>query len=308
MSDSFDGNAVSEIAALERKSEAGTIVSIGEGIDAQVVYNADGGITLKSIKPLLDEYAERPERLKGELVALTESAFVELFNRHKDGDSATFADLTNLAAPKLVAVLDYHEERAEALSTPRYGAHRLSYGYPISDEAKAWQAAHGKELSQLLFAAFIEDRIADLVAPTEAESADFKRLFQTVPATPADVITVSRGLEITVEGKLTESHVLATGETEFNFTEVHKDGSGKKLRVPSLFMISIPLFIADSEVEKVRLAVRLRYRKSEGGVKWFYQIYRWEHSVRSFLLDSLDRIREQTGAPVYEGKPEPVLG
>ena len=48
------------------------------------------------------------------------------------------------------------------------------------------------------------------------------------------------------------------------------DMAGKPLKIPGLFMISIPLFTA---AEPTRLPVRLRYRKGPGGLTWAFSIY-----------------------------------
>ncbi len=56
-----------------------------------------------------------------------------------------------------------------------------------------------------------------------------------------------------------------------------------------------------------RFVARLRYRRAEGRIVWFYQIYRLAQTLRAALTDAADRAGGATALPVYEGQREATL-
>lgn len=255
-----------------------------------------GKVEVQSLKPILDQFRTRPERRKGSARVNTIASLIDLTNRHKDDGSVVFADI-DAAAPSVFSVFDYHQKDL----TPRYGTHRAVYAFPLSDEWKAWLAKDAASMTQGDWAAFIEDHIADLSAPLDAERSEFERLFQTKIATPADLVTLSRGLQISVESKVRDFRTLQSGEVEISYEEVHKDGSGQKLVVPGLFVLNIPLFV---DAERTRILARLRYRKANGSIVWFYQLYRAKQELRAAMRLEAERVASETSLPLFEGTPE----
>ena len=298
----MNNEGVKEIADLARAAAVVDIIEIteptirAEPIKLAAVPNGNGNVDLVSIKDKLDFWRTAPERIKGTAKALTIDAFVGLVDRHKSDESAVFGDL-NIKAPTLTAVIDYHSLD----HSPAWTVHRISYAFPLSQEWKIWQAADGTKMQQSEFGAFIEDHIAELTSPLDQEASTYEPLFRSKFATPSDLMTLSRGLEVCVEGKVKEIRILQSGEAEVSYEEVHKDGSGAKLVVPGLFVVSIPLFIGG---EKERIIVRLRYRKVESRIVWIFQMYRADLLMREALERSLASVAERTGLPVFEAMPE----
>jgi len=258
--------------------------------------DGDGKLVSESVHGEIAKWRNAPLRRSGVAKTTTLRSFVDLVCRHKDDDSAIFADIVG-ASPSLLAIIDYHTiERA-----PRFGKHRITYSFPLSPEWQAWKAQDGAPMTQGAWAAFVEERIADLSAPDQAEREKFETLFQTKIASPAELVSLSRKMHVCAESQMRESRVLQSGEVEFLFEEVHKDGSGQKLVVPGLFVVNIPLFLGG---EPVRLLARLRYRINSGRVSWFYQLYRPDLAMRERLVDDLATVTAETGLPAYEGSPE----
>jgi uncharacterized protein YfdQ (DUF2303 family) len=266
-----------------------------EAIPLAVTPDGDGGASLVNLKPLLDAWRTAPERREGTAQAKTLESFIELTKRHADENSAIFADIVS-AEPALTAVIDYHKMTSE----PRFCKHRVTYKYPVSDEWTAWRSHNTKQLAQIEFAAFIEDHVADLAAPTDAEKAQIERLFQTKIALPSELVQLSRGLALSVDTKVKEIRTLQSGEAQITYEEVHKDGAGQPLVIPGLFVINIPLFVG---ADPTRLIARLRYRR-DNGLKWSFHFWRWREDMRAHLENDLDAIRKETALPVYEGSPE----
>lgn len=261
-----------------------------------------------SLKPLIEEFRLRPERRTGAAKAQTLASFIPLTMRHMDDDSAVFADMT-WTAPKFTAVIDYHRKaRDEQMVSgedlghePRWLKHTIGYAFPLGEDWKLWMAQNGQVMSQGDFAAFIEDRIADLASPTESEKTELEYLFKTKIADPFEVLQLSRGLAVSVDAKFVQARNLQSGEAEVSYQEVHNDGAGQKLTVPGLFMVSVPAFYAGSPV---RLPARLRYRPAAGQIKWFYQLWRPDTYVTEQIKKDRDAVAVETGLPVYEGAAE----
>jgi hypothetical protein len=103
------------------------------------------------------------------------------------------------------------------------------------------------------FAAFIEDRIAEIASVTPEEEAGVRpvvpdrvrdpRRHDDALARPGGACLFRR------EG----AHTLSSGEKEIVFHEEHDT----KITVPGLFMVSVPAFL---DASPVRLPARLRYR------------------------------------------------
>lgn len=249
-----------------------------------------------SVRPLIEEYRTAPPEKRGTATALTLDALIDLTNRHKTPDSAIFA-ATDWRKPAFVTVVDYHPLAGGTANAK----HRIAYAFPLSDEWKAWIAIDGKPLDQGEFAAWIEDRIADLTTPTADERGDLEATFSTRMATPAELMTLSRGLAVMVEAKVEKMVTLQSGAAQMTFVETHKDAAGGALTVPGLFMLSVAPFVGG---ERVRIPVRLRYRLAGGSVKWHFAIYRPDFYVSERVVDDLAKARNSTGLPTFEGSPE----
>lgn len=301
--DGADGiKAVVELAA--RAAEINVVCLSTEGLGAglpkhvPVLVDHRPGGTVGEISRFVEAYRLKPRDKKGSAKALTLQSFIDLVNRHKTPDSAVFA-ATDWKAPGFTAVIDYHEAKSAGAADNL--KHRIGYDFPQSEEWQAWVAQNGQPMEQGDFAAFLEDRIADLTAPTTAEKIALERDFATTVATPAELIQLSRGLQVNVSSIVKNMVTLASGEASLQFEEQHVGADGKPLKVPGIFMLGIAPFFMGG---KISLPVRLRYRKRGQGLVWFYQMYRPDQHVTERVRDDLDTVRQQTQLPVFEGSPE----
>lgn len=276
---------------------------VTEGLDdgglpkaVSVLYSRKDG-RLLDINSHLEAARIRPRAKTGTASAQTVDTFIALVNRHKTADSVVFAD-SNWRRPSFTAVIDYH--RVEC-TEPDNLRHRIAYSFPLSDEWQIWLKGNRERMTQADFAAFLEDRVADLASPLDTERTELERLFQTKIAAPNELITFSRGLEVMVEAKVKNVVTLQSGEGQIVYDEVHKDAAGNKVIVPGLFMLRIPIFFMG---EPVRVPVRLRYRASSGDIVWFYDIYRPDTFVTERIREDLRIVGAQTGLPTFEGTPE----
>lgn len=295
---------IAAIVDLTRKSLGSEIKivslpALGPGLPTAIPAIFDNrNSDVKPAQALIEAFRVKPARKTGTARALTLQAFIDLTNRHKTEHSAVFAD-TDWKKPSFQTVVDYHEAKSEGAADNL--KHRVSYSFPSSEEWKAWVEQNGEPMEQGKFAAFLEDRIADLSAPTDAERIWLERDFGTTVATPAQLIQLSRGLQVNVDSVVKNVVNLASGEAQVAFEETHTDGDGKPLKVPGIFMLAIaPFFMG----EKVSLPVRLRYRKAGQKIVWFYQMYRPDQFVTERVRDDLTTVADKTELPTFEGAPE----
>lgn len=302
--ESFDSQTIEKIAALGA-ARAGDLQPVmldapegAIGIPAKIPAMLRKGATTEivALRDVFEKYRSAPERRRGIAKATTLQTFEDLCNRHKDEDSAIFAE-TRWPNPKLTAVIDYHRIDGEA----RNAAHRIVYEFPLTEEFKTWVGGNGKAFEQADFAAFLEDHAAELAAPNDAEKNEYERLFKERFATPAELIDLSRGLEVHVGAKVKRGERLSSGERTLEFSSEHMNGKGEKIDIPGIFMVSVQAFV---DGDAIRLPARLRYRLAAGEIHWFYALYRWEFWLRAQVQADLAHAARATELPAYEGAPE----
>jgi hypothetical protein len=260
---------------------------------------------LQSLKPFLDELRTEPERRTGIYTLSDLDSFCEHVNKFKDDHSLVFLDRD---APAVTALYDAHrggpdgEARFEA-----FGAHMP---LPFSDEYLAWQRAQDRKLGFTVdeFALFLDERfvdVVDVVNPEVAQVAQNAQAFATklgvAIASPQDVLALSGGLEIHSTGKVVDRANTNSGERTLTFVEEHKDGGGGKVKVPSLFLIQLPIF--EYAARSYVLPVRLRYRVSGGQVRFFVELHRIRQTVKDAFRGVCDEIEERTKVVPLWGKP-----
>lgn len=285
----------------------------GPGMEAPVLLlpclDKDGrqAVSANGIKQFLDVYRDAPERREGQCVVEDIESFVDHVNRFKDEDSALFGSSGldvkegKLPRPVLLCVLDYHE--AGAKSAPRFGKHRTRYNFPLSEQWKVWAENDGKVMDQRTFAEFVNDHLLD-IAPPEIAGQTAKLVSESLQityATHVRLLDLSRGLTITVNQKVIEQRNLQTGEVILNFTEEHADASGQPLKIPGGFLIGIPVF---RNGDAYQIAAQLRYRKKDGQIYWFYQLYEPERVFENAFKGACERAQAATSLPLFYGSPE----
>lgn len=287
-----------EAAREETRVKVATIIDPSDGTEAPFVIN---GTTAAPISAdAFDKYRAKPLRRAGTAAMTRIESFVAHVNRFKDANSAIFAK-DDPAAPRLTAVLDYHPGEGE----PRFGAHRTSYAFPLSPEWTAWFGKDAKPMAMVEFASFLEDHIVDVLNESGGLSSDadnFVKMTGGKFATPSKLIEIARGLQVNEASVVKEARNLSTGESEFTFDTQHTGADGKPLKMPNLFVIAIPVF-ARSAVS-YRLIARLRYRKTPGGLVFWYELWRPDLVFTDAFEEAVAKVESDTGLPVLIGAPE----
>jgi hypothetical protein len=279
-----------------------TLKEPGTGVEALALITPTGAKAVPG--EVFDEYRMTPKHRVGTAEFTAIESLIGHVNRFKDADTALFA-VDDRTKPSITAVLDYHRAGSEA--DPRYGFHRSLFQFPLSDEWKAWTKSDSQAFSMGEFAAFLEDRIIDVLDLIPSEDSlpeDMQRFVNTVGgsiASPSKLIELSVGLKVNERSAVKEAINLASGEAQVQFVAEHVDDAGQPLRVPGLFLIGIPVF---NKGPIYRLAARLRYRKTPAGLVFFYQLWRADRTFDHSFREACERVRVETDLPMFFGKPE----
>lgn len=295
VSDVHDVEAALAFAAARLHARVETV----DGIS--VILTPTGA---QSIKVLVDEWDEFPERAIGSANLTTEAAFAAHVLRQKSASSVVFADDTR-QAPKLVAVYDYHDEQtAGRLGQPRHLGHRARYAPALSDEWVGWNRQAGAGfVDAAAFAEFVESNILDVVAaPSQSETLiQLRDVLGGEWATPSQLMELSRGLQLSISETVKSGTRLSSGEIQVQFEQKHADGSGGDLRVPTLFAVGIPVF---RDGPRYQIAMRLRYRVHAGKVSWAIAPHRMDAAWDHAFAEILTRLAEVTAIPMFRGTPD----
>ena len=251
----------------------------------------------------LDRYRFNPIWRSGTAALTRIESFIELVERFKNPESAIFA-CDNPDAPRLTAIFDYHPAGPDHLATAAR-RHRSEYAFPLSDEWQSWMKANGTPMQMSDFAAFLEDRIVDVVAdaaPSSPAAKDFVAKTGGNIASPSKLIEIARGLQVNEASVVREARNLTTGEAEVVFQSEHLDGSGNKLTLPNLFMICVPVFARSPDFYQI--LARFRYRKTAGGIVFWFDLWRPDLVFEQAFTEACTKVQTATKLPLFIGAPE----
>jgi hypothetical protein len=311
-------DAIDRVAQLSEAKMLSMALPIGTTIPIMAVPD---GTELLSVKKFIDDYAVKPDRRVGTDKVQDLDSLVAWINRHKDAGSVVFCDTTR-EAPKLLSIIDYHHQVPttddgklldSGDATARFGRFRALYEFPLSEHWKAWRKVDGVAMDQADFAEFLEERVLDLIAPdigTDGEGSEVKKLPPRVQqlldalggrcALPQDVITLSKGLEITATSRAVTRVDVQTGEGALVFEQDHVGADKQKVSVPKLFLIGIPLF--DKSSFHYRIPVRIRYRL-HGGIKWTFTMFGADEVIDAAIREAAEHVRDGATTPLFYGTP-----
>ena len=177
--------------------------------------------------------------------------------------------------------------------------------FPLSEEWQAWTKVSGEEvwLPQAAFAELLEARLLDVLDPASVPpgTRDVAEKLGLVLANAAALLTVAKGISVNATRTVTQAVNLSSGEVEVSFAEKHAGKGGDRVVVPQAFALRLPVFRGGAPY--VVLA-RLRYRESEGVIRWGVRLHRADLCFRDAFTQACDRAQKETGLPLFYGTPE----
>lgn len=276
----------------------------GEIVGDPLIAILPTGKRIENLKPIVDAWRKLPERRRGTSRVHDVPSLVGMALRFQNDESAIFALplLADRPSPKFLVVFNYHD-RGPNEAAADWCDHRCEYVPQLSDEWSAWMGKTGAWMAQADFAAFIEEHCTDVIVPhfDDPKLKTYADLVEGSWATPSAIVQLSRHLQVNVATEVRSASYLSTGEINVLYAERHTDGQGEPLRVPSLFLICIPVF---RDGELYRIAARLRYRVQSGRVDWRYDLVRPSLAVDDAFKSVVETLHAGTNLPVFIGSPE----
>lgn len=198
-----------------------------------------------------------------------------------------FADRDTMT---IKAYLDYHHAGNDA----RWLNHTAKVAFKNSHQFDRWKKVNGQQMTQEQFALFLDEVINDITAPSGAE-----------------VLSFAENLEATSTQVFKAAVKLASGETNYTFTDA-RDGD-ISTAIIDRFTIGIPIWQGG---EKVAIEARLFHRivdnKDKDGnangtksLRFWFTLRHLDEIIDALFAEEVAFLRTafENIAPIYSGTP-----
>lgn len=268
----FDASTIDKIGAL---SLAASAIQEFNGTTHLVIPEDYRHIDLTAA---IEKAGDNPKRKTGTVHLGDLSSFnVYAADQGTPHDTYIFADPD---ARTLTAVLNEHDKDYDKAG---WRDHRAVYKAELSREFTNWLQFNKKPMEQEDFAIFLEDNIADVVAPSGET-----------------LLQIALTLQAKTEVNFSSHKRLDNGQVQFAYSETvdARAGTGM-IEIPRDFTIGLRLF-KNGEGYKIR--ARLKYRLGGGKLKFWYELDRSDNAIEDAFQAYVDQAREN-GFTVLIGKP-----
>lgn len=225
-----------------------------------------------------------PPRCKAQVKVRDAASFIAYVNRHKGHDTVIYSTLEPAA---FVAVLNDHYQATTEYpvtmeNAPGWRDWRATFEIPASREWKLWQAQNRKDMSQVVFAEFLEDNLPDIIEPAGNV-----------------MMEIALNFEAAKTGSFRGALRLKDGSSSLQYVD-DTQASGT-IKVPDTFKLSIPVFENEAPRE---VEARLKYRIKDGVLTLRYELIRSHKMLEAAYRETLAKIIEGTGITPLLGTPE----
>lgn len=231
------------------------------------------------------------------------------------------------SAVTLRAVINYHaggppaditDEKGE--DTARHGDHVGVYDFPLSEAWRRWTGMAGEKMDVASFGRFIEDNAPDLLDPTpfiqdgehpvgddedsvmnwEIEARKIASRLKAEFAGVSRMIDLGRSFSVVVDEAVAVKVDRQSGRANMRIEENHSDEEGQELRLPRLFLISIPVFDMGDHYP---IVCTFSY-SARGGVTLSFALFDAAAAFDYAINEVAAIVDEETGLPLFHGIPE----
>lgn len=234
------------------------------------------GYTALNLSKEVEAARPLPSRQQG--TAILHSADSLLTHMETQVCEATAFVYADIDARTLTAVYD------DAKAGKGWRQWRAQFKAELTPEFAKWLKFNENRFSQVEFAEFIEDNIADLPG--------------TIGGT---LLKVATTISATTGIQFASARRLHDGQTQLVYNETINATAGDgEITIPPMFTLGLRVFKGDSEFYAIN--ARLKYRLNGGGVTFFYELDRHERALEDAFNGYVEKVRE-TGYTVLLGKP-----
>ena len=226
-----------------------------------------------------------PARKKGVVRLDEQDSFIAYINRHKLTDLTTIYCQADYRQSKVDfdCVINDHNSANDG---QQWRDHRAIYTPVFSEEWKRWSGGNKQQYSQVEFASFIEENLNDIAA------AD------GMP-TGTQLLEMAISFEANQDRRYKSSIRLQSGGVQLNFVEDDDAQTLQQMKLFEKISIGIPVFWNGTAY---RIDARLRYRVTQGSLKFWYELIRPDKVIEDATKTMIDKIKSETCVPLYFGK------
>lgn len=228
-----------------------------------------------------DQYREFPQRKQGTVTVANVGSFAWYWDKHAGPQSEAYADLDR---GTFTGVINAHGGPADDTG---WQDHRIILQLQQSLPWKTWLRFDRAYLSQQDFAEHIEDNARDVTG---------------TKVTAADLLEIAQSFQANTKVKFSSGKRLATGETQFTYTEdiEAKAGNRGEIVIPSQFELAIRPY-EDCAPKPVR--ARFRYRLADGQLRLGYFLDDPARIARDACDEIAGKLAAECGVTVMHGQP-----
>lgn len=234
---------------------------------------------------------EWPDRASGTVVMRDAPSFVRYIASIPAASTCVRRIYATLDPASFVCVLDDHaalidNDIDEKAPQPAYREFRVDFEVPPSREWQIWTKGNKSQMSQLAFAALLEDNLPDIAEPDGGT-----------------LLEAALNFEASKAGSFRSVQRLADGSTSFEWIDETsaKAGTGR-ITMPPMIRLSIPVFERGKQYE---MMARIRYSLRDGKLALWYELVRPHKVLEEAFLDVWATIEKDAGCgPILLGSPE----
>ena len=230
-----------------------------------------------------------PRRINARPAFNRADSFVDYVKTHANDMSAIYLAIDeNESKLAYVAVLDDNGK-----DTPAWRDHCATFTPPQAVEWERWNSSTGSPRSQLDFATWIEDNIADINGG-EADGAKYP--------TGAEMLKLATDFEASSEKRFKSKTNLQSGGIRLELVDDDDAATRTNLDYFAKFRLGLRVFRGSDE-PGYPMEVRLRHAVSNCKLCFTYQLIRPDLVFEAAAKEQAERIREQSGVELLYGNP-----
>ncbi|WP_246174185.1 DUF2303 family protein [Paraburkholderia hayleyella] len=230
-----------------------------------------------------------PQRKTASVRLRTADDFIGYVKRHGSLTDSTIWCEANYPKGEVAftSILNDNGENPEAAA---WRDHRAYFQPEFSEEWRRWISGHKKAMTQIEFAAFLEENLKDVAGPSSDENLP----------TGAQMLEMALAFEATQDFRFKSAVRLSNGGVNLSFVQDDDGATLQRMQMFEKFAIGIPVF---RNGDAYHVDARLRYRVRDSKLTFNYELVRFDKVLEAAANGVIATIREKTGNPFFFGDP-----
>jgi hypothetical protein len=184
-----------------------------------------------------------------------------------------------------VAYMSGHDPDVDVKASPAFREFRVKFLVPPSREWELWTKGNKTQMTQVQFAALLEDNLPDIAEPSGA-----------------DLLEAALDFEASKAGSFRSVQRLADGSTSFEWIdETNAKGGAGRITMPAQMTLSMPVF---ERGDFYSVTARIRYKLNDGKLALWYELVRPHKVLEEAFMAVWGAIERNAGCgKILLGKP-----